>query len=193
MLRTYLPVSLSFSLSFLLDASESSESTIKSQRISTASQTSSIKSVLSKDKSSGSESSVTEDIKATASVAADNAAFEESRESDGAHKTSKTTIPEQYGDDSFYTPSARTTVSKSISYQPDNLVTSSVRSSSKRRYSKDSDESKSEDDVSLAGKLGFLISRFLVYDCIVILFNVSEAHLTFELCFISTSVCRGCA
>ena len=142
-----------------LDASESSESTIKSQKNSAASPTSSTKSILSKGKSSESESSVAEDIK-TASMATENAAFSGSMTVGDAVKTSKASIQEDYVDDTFDSSSAVMTASRSISYHPDNVMTSPARTLSKKRYTKDSDESKSEDDVSFAGKL-ILIYQFI--------------------------------
>ena len=143
-----------------LDASESSESTIKSQKISPASRTSSTKSILSKEKSSESESSVTEDIK-TGSIATENTAFQGSMAVGDAQKSSKASIQEDYVDDTFDSSSAAITASKSISYHPDNVLTSSARTLSKKRYTKDSDESKSEDDLSFAGKLFFIYRRFI--------------------------------
>ena len=100
-----------------------------------------------------------EDVK-TASNETDNAISEESMLSGIAHKTSKTSIAEDYAEDTFDSPSTTKSKSKSISYYADTAVTSSAKTASKKKYLKDSDESKSEEDVSLAGELILLLLFF---------------------------------
>ena len=66
-------------------------------------------------------------------------------------KKSDSSVPEEYADDTFESPSATGSQTKKVSSQSENFIASAAVSPSKRRYSKDSDESKSEEEVSIAG------------------------------------------
>ena len=66
-------------------------------------------------------------------------------------KKSDSSVPEEYADDTFESPSATGSQTKKTPLQSESILVSALSSPSKRRNSKDSDESKSEEEVSVAG------------------------------------------
>lgn len=114
---------------------------------------SSIKSATSKDKSSESDTSVTEDLK-TASIGTEGELPEESIASMSSSllKVSDASIAEEYADDTFESTATKSQAKK-LSLKSDSQVVSSTRSlSEKKKYSKESEEYKSEDETSVAGE-----------------------------------------
>ncbi|XP_065067788.1 centrosome-associated protein 350-like [Rhopilema esculentum] len=133
------------------DRSESSESTTIKSQTNSASRTSSTKSMLSKDKSSESDTSQIEEIKMTSNET-DNDIIEESiaSVSPGIQKSSDTSIPEEYGEDTFESPSGTRSQSKKMTSVSEAALSLSLQGKTKKRHTKESDESKSEEEVSLA-------------------------------------------
>ena len=116
--------------------------------------------MLSKDKFSESDTSQIEEIKMTSNET-DNDIIEESiaSASPGIQKSSETSIPEEYGEDTFESPSGTRSQSKKMTSVSEAALSLSVQGRTKKRQSKESDESKSEEEVSLAGKRLGLTSR----------------------------------